>query len=81
MHLTGAFLLAGYRNVIGTLWPVNDRTAADVAADFYAHLTAGGTTAPDTTDSARALHHAVHALRARFLLSPTHWAAHTHTGP
>lgn len=81
VHLTGAFHLAGYRNVIGTLWPVNEHTATDIAADFYAHLTADGTTTPDTADSARALHHAVHTLRARFLLSPTHWAAHTHTGP
>ncbi|WP_143685327.1 CHAT domain-containing protein [Streptomyces sp. 1222.2] len=81
VHLTGAFHLAGYQNVIGTLWPVNDRTAADLAADFYAHLTLDGTTYPDTAESARALHQAVHSLRARFLLAPTHWAAHTHTGP
>ncbi|MEE1782953.1 CHAT domain-containing protein [Streptomyces sp. SP17BM10] len=81
VHLTGAFHLAGYRHVIGTLWPVDERSAAEVAADFYARLTAGGTTSPDTAESARALHHAVHSLRARFLLSPTHWAAHTHTGP
>ncbi|MFD9356474.1 CHAT domain-containing protein [Streptomyces sp. NPDC060031] len=81
VHLTGAFHLAGYRHVIGTLWPVDERSAAEVAADFYARLTAGGASSPDTAESARALHHAVHSLRARFLLSPTHWAAHTHTGP
>ncbi|MFE9173192.1 CHAT domain-containing protein [Streptomyces kebangsaanensis] len=80
VHLTGAFHLAGYQNVIGTLWPVNAAAAACIAADFYAHLTADGTTPPDTANSARALHHAVHTLRARYLLSPTHWAAHTHTG-
>ncbi|MGW4380126.1 CHAT domain-containing protein [Kitasatospora sp. NPDC004531] len=81
VHLTGAFHLAGYRNVIGTLWPVDDATAADLAVDFYAHLTSDGAAAPDTAASARALHRAVRALREYFPLAPTHWAAHTHTGP
>lgn len=81
VHLTGAFHLAGYQHVIGTLWPVNEHAATAITTDFYTHLTADGSTAPDATASARALHDAVRALRARFLLSPTHWAAHTHTGP
>ncbi|WP_037687306.1 CHAT domain-containing protein [Streptomyces durhamensis] len=81
VHLTGAFHLAGYRHVIGTLWPVDERAAAEIANDFYIHLTAGGTTPPDTARSAQALHHAVRSLRTRYLRSPTYWAAHTHTGP
>ncbi|MGW4275281.1 CHAT domain-containing protein [Streptomyces seoulensis] len=81
VHLTGAFHLAGYRHVIGTLWPVDERAAAEIANDFYIRLTAGGTTPPDTAMSARALHQAVRSLRARYLRSPTYWAAHTHTGP
>ncbi|MFF1341230.1 CHAT domain-containing protein [Streptomyces sp. NPDC058290] len=80
LHITGAFQIAGYQHVIGTLWSVDDRAAAELAAEFYAHLTADGTTAPRTGLSAHALHHAVRRMRARYPYSPGLWAAHTHTG-
>ena len=80
LHLTGAFHLAGYQNVVGTLWPVNDGTAAQIATAFYTRLTAGGTRLPDTALSARALHDVVRVLREDRLTTPTYWAAHTHTG-
>ncbi len=80
LHITGAFHLAGYRHVIGTLWSVDDLAAAEIAADFYAHLTTQGTTPPQPDRSAHALHHASRDLRARYPSTPTYWAAHTHTG-
>jgi CHAT domain-containing protein len=80
VHLAGAFHLAGYQHVIGTLWPINDALARYIAEDFYVGLTAGGTTVPQTSLSARALHHAIRRLRARYPQAPTLWAAHTHTG-
>ena len=80
VHITGAFHLAGYQHVIGTLWPINDALARDIAEDFYADLTAGGTIPPQTSRSPRALHHAIRRLRARYPQTPTLWAAHTHTG-
>ncbi|NUP46950.1 MAG: CHAT domain-containing protein, partial [Catenulispora sp.] len=80
LHLTGAFHLAGYQNVIGTQWPVDERAASRVAIEFYAYLTAGGTKPPDTTDCAYALHQAIRLLRSEYPNTPTHWAAHTHTG-
>ncbi|MGX1315936.1 tetratricopeptide (TPR) repeat protein [Streptomyces calvus] len=80
LHLTGAFQLAGYPHVVGTLWPVGDRPALHLAADFYGRLTRGGRSAPDLTHTATALHHAVRALRAKYPVTPTAWAAHTHTG-
>lgn len=80
MHLTGAFHLAGYRHVVGTLWPVNDFVARSITESFYAHLTADGAAAPDVDRSAVALHRAVRRVRERHLTSPTLWAAHTHTG-
>lgn len=80
LHLTGAFLLAGYQNVIGTLLPVNDTAALTIATDFYTRLTTGGTAPPDTGNSARALHHATRAHRKQYPATPTYWAAHIHTG-
>ncbi|MFC8826555.1 CHAT domain-containing protein [Streptomyces sp. NPDC057137] len=80
LHLTGAFQLAGYPHVVGTQWPVADRAAHQLAADFYARLTADGTTPPHPALSAEALHHATRRLRAGYPVTPTVWAAHTHTG-
>lgn len=80
LHLTGAFQLAGYPHVVGTQWPVADRAAHQLAADFYARLTADGTIPPRPDLSAEALHHAVRRLRAGYPVTPTVWAAHTHTG-
>jgi CHAT domain/Tetratricopeptide repeat len=80
LHITGAFHLAGYRHVIGTLWPIDDRTAAQLAADFYARLTDDGAIAPQTERSAAALHQTVRHLRDQYPGTPELWAAHTHTG-
>ncbi|MFF0478417.1 CHAT domain-containing protein [Streptomyces sp. NPDC004284] len=80
LHITGAFHLAGYRHVIGTLWPVDDRTAAQLGTDFYTHLTDNGTAPPRPDRSALALHLATQRLRSRYPHAPSLWAAHTHTG-
>ncbi len=80
VHITGAFHLAGYQHVIGTLWPINDATARDLACDIYSHLTHDGTTLPDTGRAPHALHHATRRLRDRYPRTPSLWAGHTHTG-
>lgn len=80
VHITGAFHLAGYQHVVGTLWPIADSAARRIAADFYAYLTEDGTAPPDTGRSAFALHFATRRLRKRWRASPAMWAAHTHTG-
>ena len=80
VHLTGAFHLAGYQHVIGTLWPVNDPAARRLASDFYRHLTRHGAVPPDPSQAAAALHHAARRLRDRFPRVPSVWAAYTHTG-
>ena len=72
--------MAGYQNVIGTLWPVNDGIAMRVATDFYFRLTEGGTALPNTARAASALHHTIRALRTELPASPAWWAAHIHTG-
>ncbi|KQX65031.1 CHAT domain-containing protein [Streptomyces sp. Root1310] len=38
VHITGAFQLAGFRHVVGTLWPVGDELAPEMATAFYAAL-------------------------------------------
>lgn len=80
LHITGAFYLAGYRHVVGTLWPIDDRIAAEFATEFYRHLTGDGTTPPQTDRSAHALHEATRTVRARYPDLPAVWAAYTHTG-
>jgi tetratricopeptide (TPR) repeat protein len=80
VHITGAFHLAGYQHVIGTLWRVSDTAARDLASDIYTHLTHHGSTPPDINRAALALHHAARRLRGKYPASPTIWAAHTHTG-
>lgn len=80
LHLSGAFHLAGFQNVIGTLLPVSDYAALGIASDFYAYLTENGSAPPDTGTSALALHNAIRSLRAKYPAVPSYWAAHTHTG-
>ncbi|MGC0334030.1 tetratricopeptide (TPR) repeat protein [Streptomyces sp. SAI-170] len=78
MHLAAAFQLAGFRSVIGTLWRAPDTPA--ISGAFYRSLTADGTRPPDTTLTAQALNTAIRTLRARYLASPTRWAAYLHVG-
>lgn len=66
VHLTGAFFLAGYQHVIGTLWLVADSSAKDIATEFYGGLTGEGDTRPRFAQSAFALHMAVRKMRARY---------------
>ena len=79
-HLTAAFQLAGYRSVIGTLWPINDQTAVTVATDFYTGVTADRTRPVDHRLAAEALHHAVRKLRDAYPMLPSRWAAYIHSG-
>ena len=79
IHLAAAFQLAGFPQVIGTLWEISDRTAAQTARDFYTALrTDEGSL--DTGRAARALHQAVRDLRDAFPRSPSLWAAYLHAG-
>ena len=82
IHLASAFQLAGYPQVIGTLWAINDRIAAQVADAFYAALatSTSGTPALDFTKAAQALHRATRAVRDIFPTTPFLWAAHIHIG-
>jgi CHAT domain-containing protein len=73
LHITGAFQLAGFRHVIGTLWEIDDAISLELAAAFYGPGNPGD-------EAAYALHAAVRGLRDRYPLAPTLWAAHIHSG-
>ncbi|MFD7874152.1 CHAT domain-containing protein [Streptomyces sp. NPDC059766] len=80
VHLASAFQLAGYRQVIGTLWPIQDAVAADIATDVYTQLRQdGGGVA--TRQAAAALHGAIRRARAAHPEEPHLWASHIHLGP
>ena len=74
IHVASAFQLAGFRHVVGTLWPAVDRIARDVAELTYKGLLSGG-------QPAYALHDAVLRTRNRHRDVPYLWSAHIHIGP
>jgi tetratricopeptide (TPR) repeat protein len=80
VHITSAFLLAGYSQVVGTMWAVSDYAASRVAAQFYGYLTAAGSHPPDIGLASHALHLAVRSLRAKHPARTSLWASHIHVG-
>ncbi len=80
VHITAAFQIAGYQQVIGALWPVNDQIATLIAHLFYDVLTSHGSSRPHLESAARALHQAVRQVRDDYRGNPTAWAAHIHVG-
>ncbi|MFF3373814.1 CHAT domain-containing protein [Streptomyces sp. NPDC002680] len=73
IHLASAFQLAGYRHVIGTLWPIGDQHAVDIADLVYTAVTTDG-------DIAAAVHTATCRMRDRWPDHPSVWASHIHVG-
>ncbi len=52
--LQSAFLRAGARGVIATLWPIEDVLAREFSADFYQRFTSGKTAAQSLSETQRA---------------------------
>ena len=73
MHLGSAFMVAGYANVIATLWPIRDDVGAELADSFYDRL-------DERDEPAAALHHACRHVRQKFGNFPSLWASHIHIG-
>jgi CHAT domain-containing protein len=69
--LEQAFLMAGARAVVGSLWRVEDHSTSSLMKQFYKHLA-------QHEDKATALTHAKLDLLQRFGdLSPYYWAGFT----
>jgi CHAT domain-containing protein len=82
IHLAGAFQLAGYPSVVGTLWHISDEHSAKVAVDVYCKLCKKSSRInPD--DVARALHLAVRKLRSEMegkSENSLFWSPYVHMG-
>ncbi|MFE5144221.1 CHAT domain-containing protein [Streptomyces fagopyri] len=81
LHITGAFHMAGFTHVVGTLWAVADDTSPMVADRFYAAFDASH---PFPGHTARALHEAVREIRENVegvRENPSLWAPYIHVGP
>ncbi|MFI5916000.1 CHAT domain-containing protein [Dactylosporangium sp. NPDC051541] len=78
IHMSAALQVAGFRQIVATLWPVRDDLAPELADAFYAYLTRHGVPRPH--DAPVALHHAVTQLRRRHP-DPGLWAPYIHVGP
>ena len=76
IHLASAFQLAGFRHVIASLWPLDDRIAAAAAGSFYSRLPSG----PTADEAATALHQVTLDLRASHPDRPDLWAPLIHSG-
>ncbi|QIJ61004.1 CHAT domain-containing protein [Streptomyces sp. JB150] len=80
ISFAAALQLAGFPDVIGTLWSIDDTLAPDVAGLVYEDLSCPPR--PGTSpDPAAALHAAVRAVRAEHPRAVTRWAPYVHVGP
>jgi tetratricopeptide (TPR) repeat protein len=75
IHISSAFQLAGYPHVVGTMWPIADKVACDIADDVYKRLDG------QLRYLAEAVHSAVTVVRDKYRAHPRLWAAHIHIGP
>ncbi|KGO61197.1 Tetratricopeptide-like helical [Penicillium expansum] len=82
LHVVSGFQVAGFRHVIGTLWPSSDEVCAVVARSFYTELCRSGTVQYTDRDIALALNKASSALATSpdFQRRPLHWAPYIHYG-
>ncbi|MFF4039672.1 CHAT domain-containing protein [Streptomyces sp. NPDC001816] len=80
LHVTAAFQQAGFRHVVGAMWPVGDDVATAVSGRFYDRLTGSAAHPPQTDLAAMALHDAVSLLRRQYSAAPTKWASFIHLG-
>jgi CHAT domain-containing protein/tetratricopeptide (TPR) repeat protein len=72
IHLASACQLAGFPDVIATLWPIPDRVAQEFTSDAYAEL--------GSAPAAHVVHAATRSARAKYPNLPGLWSAYVHMG-
>ncbi len=77
IHPTSAFQIAGFGQVVGTLWEIHDALAPRLAEMVYGELLEG---VPDAGRAAGAVHRTVRRVRGRYPGVPSLWAAYVHVG-
>ncbi|KAG9126872.1 hypothetical protein FRC07_001620 [Ceratobasidium sp. 392] len=79
VHLAAGMVVAGYRSVIATMWPIHDEDAPLVADRFYEYMLKDEI--PDSRNAARALHYALGCLREKVGAEAfMRWAPFIHVG-
>ncbi|MCL7382439.1 CHAT domain-containing protein [Streptomyces sp. 35G-GA-8] len=77
IHPLAAFQIAGFSQVVGTLWRVDDAVAPAFSQQIYGELIADRSGA---LCASAAVHRTVRHLRTRYPNLPSVWAAHVHAG-
>ncbi|GAP50811.1 CHAT domain-containing protein [Streptomyces azureus] len=77
IHPLAAFQIAGFSQVVGTLWRVDDVVAPAFSQQLYGELIADRSGA---LCASAAVHRTVRQLRAKYPNLPSVWAAHVHAG-
>jgi tetratricopeptide (TPR) repeat protein len=88
LHVVSGFQVAGFRHVVGCLWPSDDMVCVEVARSFYARLfqdravRGDNDRAEDDRAVALALHRAVFKVREseEYRKRPLSWAQYVHFG-
>ncbi|KAE8338700.1 CHAT domain-containing protein [Aspergillus arachidicola] len=82
VYVVNGFQVAGFRHVIGTLWPSDDRVCVKAAKLFYIEICRNGVLEYTDRDVALALHKAVSVISTSdgYRRRPLHWAQYVHYG-
>jgi CHAT domain-containing protein len=81
LHVVSGFQVAGFRHVVGCLWPSSDSVCVEVAKSFYSEIRRGGMEWEDRAVAA-ALHKAVVKIceSKEYSRRPLQWAQYVHYG-
>ncbi|RAQ55783.1 hypothetical protein AFGD_011174 [Aspergillus flavus] len=82
LHVVSGFQVAGFRHVMGCLWPADDTVCAEIAKPFYSELCRGGKMEYNDGTVSLALPKAVLKISrsSQYRKRPLHWAQYVHFG-